>query len=333
MRFPVVNLGRRSTLGHSAPMFTPVRTASFGFSAQSFGMGKLQPPPQWGGGTAPPPSQFMSHDQWERTKDARQAYCQAAERYADASDEELEQDLDTIYDALISVWEGLRPEDRGLAKKYALEACPELGRLMSRMAELQHLRNVEEFAEEVEARDPVPSFDPYKPGTPLPPEGEPIASPPVYGPQTPEPEYPEPISDVAFRPMEWTPGSPPSERLPTDIGVEQLAPVPTVSQFNAPAPPPPPPPPLSTPPVGEPVATGGGQGGCPWGQFPDGRGGCRGAIDWGMLQAVGGIAAGAGGGTIAPSATALAPSMPAAITSLGALNPFGVAMLGQVPLR
>jgi hypothetical protein len=113
-----------------------------------------------------------------------------------------------------------------------------------------------------------------------------------------------------------------------------LQPTPTPSSFQPVSPRAPTPTPTRAAPVTTrpaPVATGqyswGGQeiaqqaqaaaAGCPPGQFPDGRGGCRGSIDYGMLQAVGGLVGGDGGGTIAPAAT-LAPSvMPSAVASMG----------------
>jgi hypothetical protein len=244
--------------------------------------------------------------------------------------------------------------DIDAAIKHAVKRCPDLLGLMHTIQEARRKKEEEErlreYEEEVRARDPVASRDPYRPDwAPLPPEGRPeVPSPPVYGPRTPEPELPARIPDIAFRPGVRTQGSPVSERLPTETGVEDLPMVPSVDPYKPYRPTTP------APPVGEPVATGGrpaaqqpfgapveagsdrftwnrepvatgGGGGCPPGQFWDGRK-CRGSVDTAALQQFGGIAAGAGGaGTIAPAAS-LAPSVMPAGVSVG--NPMRPRMAG-----
>lgn len=138
LRFPVVNLGQ-------------------------------QFPPPVTGGVAPPPSSFMSYEQYQRTEPARKAYCEVAKRYA-GDPERLARELDVVWEAMHNIREGLDPGDRDLTMRYAEKRCPELSDLIVQMSRMESARWKEgqrkKKEEEVAKRPWVPSVDPFHPTDP-----------------------------------------------------------------------------------------------------------------------------------------------------------------------
>lgn len=255
-----------------APVYAPQQLGSVPLVQNHVVLGQLQPPPPWGGGTTPPPSEFMGYEQWQRTRAARNALCQLAERYGP----DPEVGHEEAYEGMMNVLGQLDPDDVDAALKHAVKRCPELMSLINALQEARRKKREEErirkFEEEVRQREPVATWDPEGPeaeprgGLPRP--GRPVASPPVYGPRVPQPEYPERIPDVAFRPKVATPGFVQRGREPVEYPA-----VPTETRFGRPEPgaarpwvespgrgkpawTPTPPVQPTAPPVGEPIATG-----------------------------------------------------------------------------